>query len=174
MACLTFMTSTEVFAASEDYQNQMRSDDGKTVESVYYKNNEEIVNYSEFSVIGDEPAVSQNSSAESIGATTAKSTAPTYKSSLQPENNYSSLWAWSQSTRGIDHMEVSVTGRRDNGTFIGTTREVSRPGWTVGALSAYVTPLDLGLNYKVGSGNSSHYYCCTGYKDVTHYLQWKK
>lgn len=174
MACLMFTTGTEVFAASEDYPNQMRSDDGKAVESIYYENDEEIVNYSDFSVIGDEPAVSQNSSAECIGAAMAKSTAPTYNSSLQPINNYSSLWAWSQSTSGIDYMAVSVTAYRDNGTYIGTEREVSKSGFKVGALSAYVTPLDLGLNYKVGKGVSSHYYRCDGYKDVTHNLQWKK
>ncbi len=37
IACLMFTTSTEVFAASKDNQNQMCSDDGKAVESVYYE-----------------------------------------------------------------------------------------------------------------------------------------
>lgn len=171
---LILITYVQPVTASESTQSiQWLSDNGQIIESHFYDaEGKEIINYADFPVVLDEPPVTATSASTSFGIFKTKDDTITYDSSLTPVNDYSYLWAYSHASRDIDRMVIVVSGYRDNGSFIGEDVQQNPDGWTVSSLSAYVKPMDFGLNYKVGSGVSVHQYHCSGHNDVTHNLRW--
>lgn len=169
-------TYVQPVAASEKNENvQWLSDDGQVIESIFYdENGKEIINYADFPIVVDEAPVTETSVSKGLGIFRLQEDTITYEWSLTPVNDYSYLWAYSHASRPIDRMVVIVSGYRDNGHYIGESVEQSLDGWTVASLSAYVKPKDFGLNYKVGSGVSTHSFYCEGHEDVIRTLTWRK
>lgn len=118
----------------------------KQIESILYKDGKEIIKYVDEPLIPDELPEAEQSISFSTTPLASRAVAPYYRSTLQPVNSYSYVWAFSECTnRTINKMTVSCSGYRDIGNYIAEDRQSSPAGWEVGSYSAYVKPLDIGL-----------------------------
>ncbi len=147
---------------------------GRAIDAIYYNEEDVIIEYTKENTVPDEAGVVKESVAVPENGIMGRATKPHYTSTLTPHNDYAYLHAWSRSDIGIKKMEVTVSGRTVSGSPIPETRAVSPEGYMTMATSAYLKPKDFGLNYKVGSGVSQHYYSCTGIGSHSDVLRWVK
>lgn len=101
-------------------------------------------------------------------------TAPHYQYTLGGYNQNSFARARSESDIAIDKMRVTCYAWRDYGEYIGSDTRENPAGTLAGSISATVKPIDIGLDYKVGSAESSHLFRCSGYEDVNGSLKWNR
>ncbi len=146
---------------------------GKAIDAIYYNEEDVIIEYTEGNPVPDEPGVVKESVAVPENGIVGRATRPHYTSTLTPHNDCAYLHAWSRSDIGIKKMEVTVSGRTVSGSYIPETRAVSPEGYMTMATSAYLEPKNFGLNYKVGSGVSQHYYSSAEFGSHSDALHWE-
>lgn len=110
----------------------------------------------------------------SDGLRLSRANAPTYTYSLKNYNQYTYLWALSESSYAIDYMKVYCIGYYSGGGNVGEQTKYSPSGWSVSAMSAIVETPKSALPLEIASGKSIHTFQHAGYQDVTRSLSYKK